>query len=162
MLASAPLLSNLTRARFLALRRKISRRGSRFSLFYRRTRSIKIANLRKSVASQSILMAKFLPRGYRRLYFGLYFRLGFLPYLSMALMSASRARCFVISKIAKSTNLIKFAKSQRAQGAAKRRGVSNLALFNPQTSGQYPKPPAPFACTPQIFAQIPRAFAPRF
>ena len=49
-------------------------------------------------------------------------------------MSASRARCFVISKIAKSANLIKFAKSQRAQGAAKRRRVSNLALFNPQTS----------------------------
>ncbi len=44
-------------------------------------------------------------------------------------MSASRARCFVISKIAKSANLIKFAKSPRVQGAAKRRGVSNLAFL---------------------------------
>ena len=107
-------------------------------------------------------MAKFLLRSYRRWYFGLYFRLGFLPYLSMVLMSASRARCFVISKIAKSANLIKFAKSQRVQGADEWRGVSNLALFNPQTSGQDPKLPAPFACMPQIFAQAPRAFAPRF
>lgn len=77
-------------------------------------------------------------------------------------MPAPCARCFVISKIAKSANLIKFAKSPRAQGADERRGVSNLALFNPQTSGQGLKPPAPFACTPQIFAQAPRAFAPRF
>ena len=48
----------------LALRREISQRGSRFSLFYRRTRSIKITNLRKSAASQSILRAKFLLRGH--------------------------------------------------------------------------------------------------
>lgn len=52
----------------------------------------------------------------------------------MALMSASRARCFVISKIAKSANLIKFANSQQAPCTDEWRGVSNLALFNPQTS----------------------------
>ena len=77
-------------------------------------------------------------------------------------MSVSRARCFVISKIAKSANLIKFAGKLRAPFIDERRGVSNLAKFNPQTSSQGSKPPAPFACTPQIFAQTQRAFAPRF
>ena len=50
-------------------------------------------------------------------------------------------------KIAKSANLIKFANSPRTPCAAKRRGVSNLALFNPQTSGVE-------ACTRQIYSNI--------
>ena len=58
-----------------------------------------------------------------------------MQYLSITLMPASRARCFVISKIAKTVILIKFAGKLRAQGTDERRMVSNLAKFNPQTSG---------------------------
>lgn len=47
----------------------------------------------------------------------------------MALMSASRARYFAVSKIAKSANLIKFVNSSRTPCADERCSVSNLALF---------------------------------
>ena len=46
----------------------------------------------------------------------------------MLFLSYLTARCFAII-------LIKFANSPRTPCAAKRRWVSNLALFNPQTSG---------------------------